>query len=95
MARRTPDDIVAIERGFERNRIEEVLGELGAKLLQLGQGKRVQLASALEPQPHRIADDLMRLAEGNSLAREIGRGGHGVEVTGRSGGREFLLPEAQ
>jgi hypothetical protein len=58
---------VAVQGRLDRNRGEEVLGKLIAKVRQLFERQRLQLASRLQSKSNRIADLLMRLTEGNSL----------------------------
>ncbi len=50
------------------------------KLAKLFERELVQLATCLKAQPNRIADLLVRLAEGNSLVGEVGRGGHRIQI---------------
>ena len=81
-ARRSADDIVAIERRVERDSCEKVLVELGAKLAQLVEREIVQLDAFFEGEAHRVADLLVRSAERNALVDEIGSRGHGVQIAG-------------
>ena len=77
-ARCAADDIMAVQRGYEGDGDEEVLGKLGADGLELGEGELVQFAVGLKAEADGVADVLVGLAEGDALVGEIGRGGHGV-----------------
>ncbi len=90
--RGSADYVMAVQRGLERDRGEEVVSKLRAQRLQLSQSECIQLAPALKSEAHSIADNLMRLAEGNALVGKVGGGGHGIEVAGLSG--DFHAVEA-
>ena len=81
MSSRPPNDIMTVERSFQRNRLEEIRSELWRELLKLAQGKLVQLAPALKTEPHSIADNLVRLAERYTLVRKIRRRSHSIQIS--------------
>src|SRR5579859_724247 len=49
----------------------------------------------LDAEADRVADDLVRLAEGDAFVREIRRGGHSVEIAGGGGGLHAVEVELQ
>src|SRR5580704_4753380 len=69
--RRAADHIVAVERGFERDRSEEILLEFRAELFQLVQGQIVQFATLVQTIPDSVADLLMRFTKGNTFVYKI------------------------
>ena len=46
----------------------------------------LQLAVRFEAEADGVADVLVGFAEGDAFVREVGGGGHGVEVAGLGGG---------
>ena len=89
-------DVVAVERGFERDGGEEVFAELG---LRACAARRVVDALSsrfvVEAEADGVADDLVGFAEGDALVGEIGGGGHGVEVAGFGGALHTLEAEVE
>ena len=66
------DDVVAVERGFEGDGGEEVLGEVGVEGAEFFEGELVEFASGVEaPVSHSqadgVADDLVGFAEGDAF----------------------------
>ena len=86
MAGGAADDVVAVERGFEGDSGEEVVGKLVAELAEFVERKIAELAAFVETIADGVADLLMRFAEGDALVDEIRGGSHGVEEAGGAGG---------
>ena len=78
-ARGSPDDVVAVERGFESDGREEVGVEFGTELTEFVEGEIAELAAFIETVTDGVTNFLVGFAEGNSLVDEVGGGGHSVE----------------
>src|SRR5215469_13416652 len=70
--RRSADDVMAIERRLERNCGIEIFRKLLAELAHLFQRQIAEFYALLDREAHRVADLLVRFAEGNSLMHEVG-----------------------
>src|SRR6185437_1855572 len=66
------DDVVAIEGGFERNRIVEIFAEVRSELPQLVQRKAAQFNALIERVANRVADFFVGGAERHALVYQIG-----------------------
>ncbi len=95
MARGAAENVVAVERGLERDGREEILVELLAELAQLVEREIVELATFVEAVANDVADLLVRGAEGHALVDEVGGGGHGVEEAGLRGGEHAVVAEME
>ncbi len=96
MSRCAADDVMAVQRSLQRDRVEEVLGELVAEAAEArSRVSWLQFAAGLKAEPDGIADILVRFAEGYALVRKIGRGSHGVEISGLGRGTHPIEPELE
>ena len=58
----------------------EILVELAAELAQFIQAQLVQFHALFQRKANRVADLLVRRAEGNALVHEVGRRGHRIQI---------------
>src|SRR3984885_8962515 len=86
---------MAVHRGIKSDAQKKVGFELRPKLLQLVERKAIEFATLLQTITHRQPDFLVRLAKGNSLMHEVGRGGHGIEKASLAGAAHARGVEAQ
>src|ERR1700728_1719721 len=94
-ARGAAENVVAVERGLERDGGKEVLFEFFAVLAQLIEGEVAELALLFDTVADGVANLLVRLAEGNALVDEIRGRGHGVEESSLRGGQHTVVAEVQ
>src|SRR5215469_18457606 len=81
LARCSPLHIVAVERGLERNGGIEIFSELLAVLAELFECQAVQFDALFDSEAHRLADFLVRFAEGNALVNEVSCSSHSIQIT--------------
>lgn len=88
-------NVMAVYGAAERDVGEEVFLEVFAELLQVSQWESVQFDVPVEAETDGITDDLMGFAERDTLVREVGGCGHGVEVAGLRCGAHALDSEVE
>src|SRR6516164_1550441 len=80
IARRSADDVVAIQCGVQLGSCVKVFTEFCAKLPEFIERKLAKLHAFFEGEANSVADLLVRSAEGKPFVHEVSGGRHSIQV---------------